>query len=166
MDLLALFTILIEPHPLSPRFLWLCWESACVDLAIEEIMSHLDIELTFFQILPLLPLYVSQSGFEFLGSCLSYLSPGGKIWILSRNPFFWMITGGIGLIRDPRLTSSPRNEKGRKMWHVHCRKVICYRIKSVGGTQVIPWSLVFKTQDMWLLHSISVENYLIKIQRN
>ena len=45
-----------------------------------------------------------------------------------------------------------------------CRKAICGRIKSVAGTQVIPW-LVFKTQDTWLLLSVSVENYLIKIHR-
>lgn len=48
------------------------------------------------------------------------------------------------------------------MWSSHYRKAICYRIKSVADTQVIPW-LGFKTQDVLLLLSISVENYLIKI---
>ena len=48
-------------------------------LAIEEIMSHLGIDLTFFQTLPLLSLYISQSELEFLGSCLSDLPSGGKI---------------------------------------------------------------------------------------
>lgn len=156
---------MIEPHPLSPRFLWLCWESACVDLAVEKITpwhwAHL---LSNTSPTPSLrfPIRIWISGLLFVRSV-----PWGKnMNTFKKSFFFWMITGGIGLFRDPRLTSSPRNEKGRKMWHVHCRKVICYRIKSVGGTQVIPWSLVFKTQDMWLLHSISVENYLIKIQRN
>ena len=44
----------------------------------------------------------------------------------------------------------------------HCRKAICYRIKSVVDTQVISW-LVFKTQAMLILLSVLAESSVIKI---